>query len=257
MPAEELAGELEHVRKWPAEHWQLAFQGQLRTVSDADAGLLERRIADARAAAARAAAARRDAARAPLHARGGGGAAARVEELLGRLRAARDAAQRPARRARRSPRPLERRRRARAGRSPRASSSCARPCCELREREMVLRDLDRGLVDFPALRDGARGVPLLGGGRGPRSPSGTNPTPASPAAGRSPMADGHAASGWRLNFEQRVAAVGRRSCWRSARSARSRSWRPAEILIAVGRARAAAGPRRRASSSTCRSATGP
>jgi hypothetical protein len=40
------------VRKWPAEHWQLAFQGQLRTVSDADAELLERRIrAGARAAA--------------------------------------------------------------------------------------------------------------------------------------------------------------------------------------------------------------
>jgi hypothetical protein len=44
VPAEELADRLEHVRKWPREHWQLAFQGQLRTVSDADAGLLERRI---------------------------------------------------------------------------------------------------------------------------------------------------------------------------------------------------------------------
>jgi len=40
--AEELAGELEHTRKWPAEHWRLAFQGQLRTVSDHDAALLER-----------------------------------------------------------------------------------------------------------------------------------------------------------------------------------------------------------------------
>jgi predicted RNA-binding protein len=44
VPAVELAGQLEHVRKWPAEHWQLAFQGQLRIVSDADARLLERRI---------------------------------------------------------------------------------------------------------------------------------------------------------------------------------------------------------------------
>ena len=44
VPAEDVAGELEHVRKWPAEHWRLAFQGQLRTVSDADAELLERRI---------------------------------------------------------------------------------------------------------------------------------------------------------------------------------------------------------------------
>ena len=27
VPAAELAPELEHVRKWPLEHWQLAFQG--------------------------------------------------------------------------------------------------------------------------------------------------------------------------------------------------------------------------------------
>jgi predicted RNA-binding protein len=44
VPAVDLAPELEHVRKWPAGHWQLAFQGQLRTVSDADARLLELRI---------------------------------------------------------------------------------------------------------------------------------------------------------------------------------------------------------------------
>ena len=48
----ELAGELEHVRKWPVEHWQLAFQGQLRTVTDADARLLERRIRAGAGAAA-------------------------------------------------------------------------------------------------------------------------------------------------------------------------------------------------------------
>jgi len=46
LPAVELAQELEHVRKWPPKHWQLAFQGQLRTVSDADARLLERRISE-------------------------------------------------------------------------------------------------------------------------------------------------------------------------------------------------------------------
>jgi predicted RNA-binding protein len=52
VPAVELASELEHVGKWPAEHWHLAFQGQLRTVPDADARLLEQRIrAGARAAA--------------------------------------------------------------------------------------------------------------------------------------------------------------------------------------------------------------
>jgi EVE domain len=44
VPAEELAPELEHVRKWPAEHWTLAFQGQLRTVSEADARTIERRM---------------------------------------------------------------------------------------------------------------------------------------------------------------------------------------------------------------------
>jgi hypothetical protein len=47
VPAEDVALELEHVRKWPAEHWQLAFQGQLRAVSDADAELLERRLREA------------------------------------------------------------------------------------------------------------------------------------------------------------------------------------------------------------------
>jgi predicted RNA-binding protein len=52
VPAAELASELEHVRKWPPEHWQLAFQGQLRTVSDADAELLERRLRRAALAAA-------------------------------------------------------------------------------------------------------------------------------------------------------------------------------------------------------------
>src|SRR3954447_2948143 len=54
VPAEELAGELEHVRKWPAEHWQLAFQGQLRTVPEADAELLEGRLREAAGRPARA-----------------------------------------------------------------------------------------------------------------------------------------------------------------------------------------------------------
>jgi len=55
VPGDELALKLEHVRKWPAEHWKLAFQGQLRTVSERDARLLEeglRRRADAHAPAA-------------------------------------------------------------------------------------------------------------------------------------------------------------------------------------------------------------
>ncbi len=44
IPAESLRGELRHLDKWPAEHWHLAFQGQLRTISDADAKLLGERI---------------------------------------------------------------------------------------------------------------------------------------------------------------------------------------------------------------------
>ena len=51
VPALEVAGQLDHVRKWPAEHWQLAFQGQLRTVSDADGRLLERRLRERTGAA--------------------------------------------------------------------------------------------------------------------------------------------------------------------------------------------------------------
>ena len=47
VPAEDLHLELEHVRKWPAEHWHLAFQGQLRTVSATDAALLDRRLREA------------------------------------------------------------------------------------------------------------------------------------------------------------------------------------------------------------------
>jgi hypothetical protein len=46
-PAEELAPELAHVRKWPAEHWHLAFQGQLRTITEGDARLLSERLAAA------------------------------------------------------------------------------------------------------------------------------------------------------------------------------------------------------------------
>jgi EVE domain len=51
VPAEGLAGELEHVRKWPAEHWTLAFQGQLRSVSDHDAELIRERMSRERAPA--------------------------------------------------------------------------------------------------------------------------------------------------------------------------------------------------------------
>jgi hypothetical protein len=50
IPAQTLVDELEHIAKWPREHWKLAFQGQLRAVSDADAELLCARLAAAAAA---------------------------------------------------------------------------------------------------------------------------------------------------------------------------------------------------------------
>ena len=49
VPAEELAPQLEHVKKWPADHWHLAFQGQLRTVGEPDAKLLRERLSGAMA----------------------------------------------------------------------------------------------------------------------------------------------------------------------------------------------------------------
>jgi predicted RNA-binding protein len=51
VPAEEVVPELEHAAKWPAEHWHLAFQGQLRTVGEHDAALLRERMAGAAAPA--------------------------------------------------------------------------------------------------------------------------------------------------------------------------------------------------------------
>lgn len=47
VPAEAMIEDLEHLSKWPAEHWHLGFQGQLRIVGDTDAKLLRKRIAAA------------------------------------------------------------------------------------------------------------------------------------------------------------------------------------------------------------------
>jgi hypothetical protein len=41
LPAAAVNALLEHVRKWPSEHWTLAYQGQLRTVSEHDARVLQ------------------------------------------------------------------------------------------------------------------------------------------------------------------------------------------------------------------------
>jgi len=51
VAAESLLGELEHLDKWPREHWHLGFQGQLRTISEADATLLGERMAAAQVGA--------------------------------------------------------------------------------------------------------------------------------------------------------------------------------------------------------------
>jgi predicted RNA-binding protein len=51
VPAESLVTELEHVRRWPPDHWHLAFQGQLRTIGESDALLLHARLASKTAAA--------------------------------------------------------------------------------------------------------------------------------------------------------------------------------------------------------------
>jgi hypothetical protein len=50
--AETLVGELEHIAKWPREHWKLAFQGQIRAVSEHDADILLARLRTADAARA-------------------------------------------------------------------------------------------------------------------------------------------------------------------------------------------------------------
>jgi len=42
--AETLVDELEHIGKWPREHWKLAFQGQMRAVSEHDADVLVRSL---------------------------------------------------------------------------------------------------------------------------------------------------------------------------------------------------------------------
>ena len=47
VPAVEVVGELEHAAKWPAAHWHLAFQGQLRTIGESDAELLRARLSAA------------------------------------------------------------------------------------------------------------------------------------------------------------------------------------------------------------------
>ena len=44
VPVATVQERLEFPRRWPAEHWRLAFQGQIRTVPDADMALIERSL---------------------------------------------------------------------------------------------------------------------------------------------------------------------------------------------------------------------
>jgi len=44
LAAETLIDDLEHIRKWPREHWKLAFQGQLRAISSSDSEVLAQRM---------------------------------------------------------------------------------------------------------------------------------------------------------------------------------------------------------------------
>ena len=46
IPAQTFVDGLEHIAKWPREHWKLAFQGQIRQVSEHDAKLLLDRMAE-------------------------------------------------------------------------------------------------------------------------------------------------------------------------------------------------------------------
>lgn len=45
VPAKELAYRLDYVRKWPPEHWTLAFQGHIHALPRTDFGIVEDEIA--------------------------------------------------------------------------------------------------------------------------------------------------------------------------------------------------------------------
>jgi hypothetical protein len=48
IPTSEIAPGLEYVQKWPAEHWKLAFQGNLHRIPDADFATVRAAIAGGR-----------------------------------------------------------------------------------------------------------------------------------------------------------------------------------------------------------------
>jgi hypothetical protein len=50
VPTEVIAPGLEYVQKWPAEHWKLAFQGNLHLIPDTDFATVRRAMARGRRA---------------------------------------------------------------------------------------------------------------------------------------------------------------------------------------------------------------
>lgn len=50
VPAEPVAREMEHVAKWPAANWTLAFQGNVHKISDSDFMLIENAVREAASA---------------------------------------------------------------------------------------------------------------------------------------------------------------------------------------------------------------
>jgi len=47
VPADELRDQLEFPRKWPAEHWKLAFQGNIRAWPESDYLVVRRALEEA------------------------------------------------------------------------------------------------------------------------------------------------------------------------------------------------------------------
>ena len=52
VPAEPLARQMEYAKKWPAEHWTLAFQGNVHLVPEGDYELIRAAIEAAAGVAA-------------------------------------------------------------------------------------------------------------------------------------------------------------------------------------------------------------
>ena len=180
IPAKWLGGKLRHLDKWPAEHWHLAFQGQLRTISDADGKLLGERIRAASRTASRARV---------IHDRHFTveEATALLPSLDVKLRRLRDERDRltdaeahellaDAAPANGGGQP---------GREVGEAFLAVRALLgEIQGLGIVVRDVDRGLIDFPAILEG-REVYLAGSSTRTGSASGTTSSRATVAASRS------------------------------------------------------------------------